>query len=95
MEKGLVFYCFNLLYKVYSCLFFKCVFLYSYRKVCFQYYRKSFYDYSRNKVCFYQCFRCRFFVKVWESDLESFIFESGRNVSIKVVYGSCSSTDSF
>lgn len=94
MEKGLAFHCSNSSHKVHRCSFPKCVSSYSHRKVCFQHHRKSFHDYSRNKVCPHQCPRCRLSAKAWESDSESSTSESGRNVSIKAVYGSCSSTDS-
>lgn len=94
MEKGLVFHCSNSSHKVHRCSFPKCVSSYSHRKVCYQHHRKSFHDYSRNKVCPHQCPRCRLSAKAWESDSESSTSESGRNISIKAVYGSCSSTDS-
>lgn len=94
MEKGLVFHCSNSRHRVHRCSFPKCVSSYNHRKLCYQNHRKGFHDYSRNKVCPHQCPRCRLSARAWESDSESSAPESGKNVSIKAVYGSCSSTDS-
>ncbi|XP_061197701.1 E3 ubiquitin-protein ligase znrf3-like [Saccostrea echinata] len=94
MEKGLVFHCSHSAHRIHHCSISKCVSSYNHRKACYQHQRKSFNDYSRNKVCPYRCPHCKLSAKAWESDSDSSSAESGKNVSIMAVYGSSSSTDS-
>lgn len=94
MEKGLVFHCSQSTHQIHHCSFPKCSSSYNHRKACYQHHRKSLYDYSRNKVCPYRCPHWRLSAKAGESDSESSTADSGKNVSIMAVYGSCSSTDS-